>query len=101
MVVRPALPDEQSVFDRCSVFAGGFDLRAAVAVAGVDEFDVLDLLGSLVRKSLIMAERVAAGTRYSMLETIRQFAEERLAASGLSDEIETCTPTTSRPWNGP
>ena len=46
----------------------------------------LDLLGSLVRKSLITAERVATGTRYSMLETIRQFAEERLAASGLSDE---------------
>jgi predicted ATPase len=77
--------EEQALLDRCSVFAGGFDLPAALAVAGgTDELEVLDVLASLVRKSLITAERVATGTRYAMLETIRQFGEERLAASGLS-----------------
>jgi predicted ATPase/class 3 adenylate cyclase len=81
-------PEEQGLLDRCSVFAGGFDLPAAVALCGgADELEVLDLLASLVRKSLMVAERVATGTRYAMLETIRQFGEERLAASGLSDQI--------------
>jgi predicted ATPase len=81
-------PEEQALLDRCSVFAGGFDLPAAVAMGGdEDEFALLDLLDSLVRKSLLDAERVATGTRYAMLETIRQFAEERLAASGLSDQV--------------
>jgi predicted ATPase/class 3 adenylate cyclase len=81
-------PEEQGLLDRCSVFAGGFDLAAAVAMGGgADELEVLDVLASLVRKSLIVAERVATGTRYSMLETIRQFAEERLSASGLSNQV--------------
>jgi predicted ATPase len=81
-------PEEQGLLDRCSVFAGGFDLPAAVAMGGgADELEVLDLLASLVRKSLLVAERVATGTRYGMLETIRQFAEERLAASGLADQV--------------
>ena len=49
---------------------------------------MLDLLDSLVRKSLVTVERVDRHTRYGMLETIRQFAEEQLAATGtISDEV--------------
>ena len=53
------------------MFAGGFDLDAAVAVAGggLDEYAVLDLLDSLVRKSLLDADRAGGKTRYSMLES--------------------------------
>ena len=60
------------------MFAGGFDLHSACAVAGcddVDDYAVLDLLDALVRKSLLVADRSAGRTRFSMLETIRQFAE--------------------------
>src|SRR6185369_6106444 len=76
---------EKTVLDRCSVFAGGFDLQSACAVVGpegVDDYAVLDLLDALVRKSLLVADRSSGRTRFSMLETIRQFAEEKLAASG-------------------
>ncbi len=71
------------------MFAGGFDLHSICAVAGfddVDDFAVLDLLDALVRKSLLVADRSAGRTRFSMLETIRQFAEEQLVASGEADE---------------
>ena len=83
-------PAEKELLQRCSVFAGGFDLAAAVAVAGseeADEFEILDALDALVRKSLIVVHRSSDQTRYSMLETIRQFAEEQLVASGLADKI--------------
>jgi predicted ATPase len=76
---------EKVLLDRCSVFAGGFDLQSACAVSGFDDSDdyfVLDLLDALVRKSLLVADRSAERTRFSMLETIRQFAEEQLVASG-------------------
>ena len=76
---------EKALLDRCSVFAGGFDLQSACAVAGFDDLDeyaILDLLDALVRKSLLLADRSSGHTRFSMLETIRQFAEERLVASG-------------------
>ena len=73
--------DEKALLARCSVFAGGFDLAGACAVAGSDdEFATLDLLDALVRKSLLVADRSSGRTRFSMLETIRQFAEEQLAA---------------------
>ena len=51
-----------------------------------DEFAILDLLDALVRKSLLVADRSSGRTRFSMLETIRQFAEEQLAASGAATE---------------
>ena len=79
---------EKTVLERCSVFAGGFDLQSACAVAGsddVDDYAVLDLLDALVRKSLLVADRSSGRTRFSMLETIRQFAEEQLVASGAAD----------------
>jgi predicted ATPase len=81
---------EKTVLDRCSVFAGGFDLQSACAVAGsddVDDYTVLDMLDALVRKSLLVADRSSGRTRFSMLETIRQFAEEQLAASGAAEEV--------------
>jgi predicted ATPase len=77
---------EKLVLARCSVFAGGFDLAGACAVSGSsDEFAVLDLLDALVRKSLLVADKWAERTRFSMLETIRQFAEEQLIARGEAD----------------
>ncbi|MFI5508701.1 ATP-binding protein [Mycobacterium sp. NPDC051804] len=74
---------EKTLLERCSVFAGGFEARSAYAVAGADdEYVVLDLLDALVRKSLLGADRSTGRTRFSMLETIRQFAEEKLVERG-------------------
>jgi predicted ATPase/class 3 adenylate cyclase len=79
---------EQALLDRCSVFTGGFDLQSACAVMGSDDdFATLDLLDALVRKSLLVADRSSGRTRFSMLETIRQFAEEQLVASGAAIEV--------------
>jgi predicted ATPase len=72
---------ERRVLDRLSVFAGGFTLTAAETVAarvGVDGMDVLELLAGLVAKSLVVADTHGTHTRYKLLETIRQYAEERL-----------------------
>jgi len=80
---------EKALLERCSVFAGGFDVPSACAVAGfevADEFTILDLLDSLVRKSLLVADRSTGKTRFSMLETIRQFAEEKLVERGEAAE---------------
>jgi predicted ATPase len=81
---------EKSLLARCSVFSGGFDLQSACAVAGsddLDEYAILDVLDALVRKSLLVADRSSGRTRFSMLETIRQFAEEQLVARGEASEI--------------
>ena len=78
---------EKTLLARCSVFAGGFDLAAACAVGGCgDDLATLDVLDALVRKSLLVADRSSGRTRFSMLETIRQFAEEQLVASGAATE---------------
>jgi hypothetical protein len=73
------------------VFAGGFDLAAATAVAvgpvqPLDDYAVLEGLDGLVRKSLLAAAPAAGRTRYTMLDTVRAFAEERLVASDLAEE---------------
>ena len=81
---------EKALLERCSVFTGGFDLQSACTVGGFDGADdvtVLDLLDALVRKSLLVTDRSAGRTRYSMLETIRQFAEEQLVTRGDASEI--------------
>ena len=73
---------ERALFARLSVFAGGFDLAAAEDICSGEETaeaDVLPLLVSLVDKSMVIAERQVQGTRYRLLETLRQFGEERLA----------------------
>ena len=78
--------NEKLMLTRCSVFAGGFDLAEACAVTGSDdEFVALDLLDALTRKSLLVADRSTAHARFSMLETIRQFSEEQLVASGTAE----------------
>ncbi len=77
--------DESSVLDRLSVFAGGFTLDAAEAVASdddIDAFDVLEHVGALVDKSLVVAD--PGEETYRLLETIRQYAAGRLAAAGLA-----------------
>jgi predicted ATPase len=79
---------EKPLLERCSLFAGGFDLESACAVMGSDDdFATLDLLDALVRKSLLLADRSSGRTRFSMLETIRQFAEEQLVTRGEASEI--------------
>ncbi|HVQ98597.1 MAG TPA: NB-ARC domain-containing protein, partial [Mycobacterium sp.] len=81
---------EKALLERCAVFASGFDLHSACAVAGADDPDdyaVLDRLDALVRKSLLLADRSTGRTRFSMLETIRQFAEEQLVASGAANTV--------------
>ncbi|PXW99137.1 ATP-binding protein [Mycolicibacterium moriokaense] len=83
---------ERRVLERCSVFVGGFGLESACAVAGFDDRDeyvVFDILDALVRKSLLVADRSSGRTRFTMLETIRQFAEEQLVASGAASEART------------
>jgi tetratricopeptide (TPR) repeat protein len=70
---------------RLSVFAETFDLDAAEAVCGfadIAAFDVAELIGALVDKSLVVAEPAGGALRYRLLETIRQFAAERLAEAG-------------------
>jgi predicted ATPase len=81
---------EKMLLERRLVFAGGFDLQSACAAAGLDDSDdyaVLYLVDALVRKSLLVADRSSGRTRYSMLETIRQFDEEQLGARGVAEEI--------------
>src|SRR5262245_10969540 len=72
-------PDEQRVFRRLAVFAGSFSLAAADAVCRDSSSDppILDVLSSLVDKSLVLSERSAGKARYRLLETVRQFAAER------------------------
>jgi non-specific serine/threonine protein kinase len=76
---------EQAILPRLSVFAGSFSLEAAEAVTtggAVDEADVIDLLGRLVDRSLLVAEEGDGEARFRMLETIRDYAQERLAETG-------------------
>jgi predicted ATPase/DNA-binding SARP family transcriptional activator len=73
---------ERLLLGRLSVFADGFSIDAAEAVCGsggVDVNEIASLIGSLVDKSLVVADRAGATLRYRLLETIRLFAAERLA----------------------
>ena len=82
-------PTEQSVLDCLGVFPASFEGDAALTVAaedGVDSWDVVDALTSLVAKSLLTAEQTTTGTtRYQMLESLRHYARERLEARGAAD----------------
>jgi predicted ATPase/class 3 adenylate cyclase/DNA-binding CsgD family transcriptional regulator len=83
---------ERVLFRRLAVFLGGFDLDAAQAVAGggeVERYQILDQLTLLVDKSLVVADDSSGRTRYRMLETVRQYALEKLAESGEADAVRT------------
>jgi predicted ATPase/class 3 adenylate cyclase/DNA-binding CsgD family transcriptional regulator len=81
---------ERVVFRRLAVFLGGFDLDAAVAVAGdepIHRHQVLDLLTLLIDKSLVVAENDRDRKRYRLMETVRQYALEKLGESGEADHV--------------
>ena len=81
---------ERVLFRRLASFMGGFDLDAAQAVAGsgdVQRYQVLDQLSLLVDKSLVVADDSGGRTRYRLLETVRQYALEKLGESGEADAV--------------
>jgi predicted ATPase/class 3 adenylate cyclase/DNA-binding CsgD family transcriptional regulator len=81
---------ERVLLRRLAVFVGGFDLDAAQVVAGsgeVQRYQVLDQLTLLVDKSLVVAEDSRGRTRYRLLETVRQYAAEKLDESGEADTL--------------
>lgn len=83
---------ERVLFRRLAVFTGGLDLEAAHAIGAHDDAErvqLLDLLGLLVDKSLVVAEESGEGMRYRLLETVRQYGMEKLAASGEADTVRT------------
>jgi predicted ATPase/DNA-binding winged helix-turn-helix (wHTH) protein len=86
-------PSQQTVFRRLGVFSGSFALEAAQQVAAdqdIDEWAVLDALGALVDKSLVVVEPdTGFEPRYRLLETMREFALDRLQAAGDGDATRT------------
>ncbi len=82
----------QVLFERLAIFSGGFSLDAAAAVCqgdGIDERDVLDLLASLVDKSLLVVEFSEDEARYRFLDSTQQYALERLEAGGDANALAT------------
>jgi len=76
---------EQAMLRRVAVFAGGWTLASAEQVCsgdGIDASDVIEQMTSLADKSLVMTDEEAGATRYRMLETVRQYALDRLRESG-------------------
>jgi predicted ATPase/class 3 adenylate cyclase len=83
-------PAERLGLARCSVFAGGATLDAVEAVVADDDLPsdaIVDVLAGLVDKSLVLVDRSRPETRYEMQETIRQYAQEKLAGSGEADDV--------------
>jgi predicted ATPase/class 3 adenylate cyclase/DNA-binding CsgD family transcriptional regulator len=81
---------ERVLFRRLAPFMGGFDLAAARAVGGgtdVERYQVLDQLSLLVDKSLVVADDSGGRMRYRLLETVRQYALEKLGESGEADTV--------------
>lgn len=90
--------EERDLLRRLSIFAGSWTLEAAEKVCGgaslqgehgegIEERDLLDLLASLIEKSLVVAETTEVRTRYRLLETVRQYSWERLVESGESEWV--------------
>ena len=83
-------PDEQLVFARLSVFVDVFDVRAVEAVASderLDDIDVVDLLDTLVDRSMVTTESGPFGRRFRLLETLRQFAAEQLSDTNEAGDV--------------
>ncbi len=82
---------ERLLLQRLSVFAGSFDLDAVEAVTSdgttIDRADVLDLLTRLVDKSLVGVRGQGLEARYRLLETVRQYGDEKLTETGARDEV--------------
>jgi predicted ATPase/DNA-binding CsgD family transcriptional regulator len=81
---------ERVLFRRLAVFMGGFDLDAAQVVGAsseVERYQLLDVLTLLVDKSLVVAEDSGGAMRYRLLETVRQYALEKLGESGEADDV--------------
>jgi len=81
--------NEKRLFARVGIFVGGFDLPAAESICGAEPLssdDVLDLLTSLVEKSLVILDESCGVPRFRMLETIREYAANKLLSSGAHDE---------------
>lgn len=80
---------EKEMLSHLSVFSGGWTLESAEAVCsaeGIEEWEVLDLLTSLVDKSLVVYEESEGAARYRLLETVRQYARDRLLEEGATEE---------------
>jgi predicted ATPase/DNA-binding CsgD family transcriptional regulator len=100
---------ERAVLRTASVFAGGFELPDLCAVAGeADDIEALQLLDALVRKSLVVAHHGAARTRYSLFETIRDFAADQLSTTDREETRDrhaahfgSEAATRWERWNGP
>ncbi len=81
---------EQTVFRRAAIFTGSFSLEAASDICAddtIDAWDLLDVLSSLVDKSMVVAELYGSEQRYRLLESTRQYALERLASTGEEREL--------------
>jgi len=81
---------ERLVFDRLGVFAGGFTLQAAeevVADPQIHATEILDVLETLVARSMVALDETSSQTRYELLETMRQYARERLEAGDEADAV--------------
>ena len=82
--------EEQTLFRRLSVFAGGFSIDAVESVgegAGIERDEVLGLLSHLVDKSLVLAQEQGGEARNRLLATVRQYGREKLALSGEEAEV--------------
>jgi predicted ATPase/DNA-binding SARP family transcriptional activator len=79
-------PAEQRVFERLSVFTGGWTAASAATVAGAGS----EILAALVERSLVVAAPSGHGTRLTMLEPLRQFAAARLAERGTVERTRAC-----------
>ena len=81
---------ERRLLQRLSVFVGGWTLEGAEAVCAggiVDKGEILDLLTSLIDKNLVVADQSDSHLRYRLLETVRQYAQDRLGEGGDGDEL--------------
>jgi non-specific serine/threonine protein kinase len=81
---------ERALLRRLSVFAGGWTLEAVEAVCGgdgIERSEILGLLSRLIEKSLVVADTHNSAARYSLLETVRQYAQEKLVEEGAVDHL--------------